>query len=218
MPTLPPLAESALNSWAANFDQRINADPESYGLSPEQAAQFTAAAGIFQTALALAITPATRTIGTVARKNEAKKIVRRLAARLIKRISATFTVSDEARLDLGLNVKNAPTAIPAPATRPQLVVRPDGTIRLFDESVPSRRGKPPGVQGAAIFTAILPHTAPAPRGLDEVRLALLATRSRFQLPIPPAADTLKLYVLARWYNERGEMGPISTLASTTIAA
>ena len=52
----------------------------------------------------------------------------------------------------------------------------------------------------------------------DAAFATLATRCRIPLALPEDADTKKLYVMAQWYNERGELGPVSNVAVTTIAA
>ena len=47
---------------------------------------------------------------------------------------------------------------------------------------------------------------------------MLVTKGRIPLPLPAGADAKKLYVMAQWYNERGELGPVSNIAVTTVAA
>jgi len=180
------------------------------------ATAFSALATDFDTRLATASTPATRTKSAVAAKNTSKLALRAKAQQLIKIISAYPPVTNAQRIDLGLNVRDAvPTPVPPPATKPLLAVDPDGTLRLVDETMPDRRAKPAGASGAVVYAKI---DGVAPLNPDDAKFAALATRNRVAVPIPAGSNGKTLYVLAQWYNERGELGPVSAVASTTIAA
>src|SRR5947207_2572088 len=69
---------------------------------------------------------------------------------------------------------------------------------------------------AADFTAKL--AGPAPTTPEDARFSALVTRFRGNVPIPGGSNGKTLWVLAQWYNLRGELGPVSAVASTTIAA
>ena len=107
------------------------------------------------------------------------------------------------------------TPIPTPGFKPGVAADPDGTVRLFDPLFPLRRGRPPGVQGTALSMKI---DGAAPLSPAEAHLAALATRSRAQLPIPPGSNGKVLWIIAQYYNERGELGPASDPVSVMIAA
>jgi len=219
MATVPPRADLALDNWSKNFDARVTPAPIPLGLSVAQAAEFHVVALDFTARLAIATNPATRTKGSVAAKDVARAALRAKAAQLIKIISATPTVTPTQRIDLGLNVRDAiPSPIPAPTSRPLLCLTPEGDIHLMDESDPARKGRPIGVKGAVIFTKVCPATEPPPTTLEQTTFTGIATRPHFTLSLPQGADTKKLYALARWFNQRGEMGPVSEIVVTTIAA
>lgn len=216
MAAVPPQKDQDLEVFSANFAAKITATPTAYGLVAADATAFTALNTDYVTKLATATTPATRTKSAVAAKNTSKLALTAKARSLIKIITAYPPLTNAQRADLGLNLKDAgPTPVPPPATRPLLAVDPDGVLRIVDETMPDRRGKPSGVNGAVVFAKV---DGPPPVTTDDAKFSTLATRARVPLALPSGSNGKVLYVLARWYNERGELGPVSALASTMIAA
>lgn len=216
---VPPLGDLALQSWSENFDVRITAAPTPIGLTAAQATAYHGYHTSFVTELTAALDPDSRTKAQISAKNLAKRALRDNASQLIKIISATPGVTDEQRILLGLHPRDvSPTPVPRPITRPQIRITPDGVIYLADETTPTKKGRPAGVKGAVVLTKLAPATQPPPATLEEMMFAALATRATLPLPLPEDADTKKLYVVARWFNERGQLGPASEIVSTTIAA
>jgi hypothetical protein len=219
MAIVPPNKDLELNTWSGNFDTRITATPTAFGLVAGDATAFHALAADYSTKLATATNPGTRNSGTIAAKNTSKKALQAKARQLIKIISAYPPVTDQQRSDLGLNPKDlVPSPVPPPVTRPLLTVDGAGTLRLVDETTPTRRGKPQGVNGAIVFSKVTPVGDPPPEIPDDARFAILATRPRESVPIPTGNKGKMLWVLAQWYNERGELGPVSEPVSAVIAA
>lgn len=213
---VPPDKDFDLSNWSGNFSTRLTATPTAYG---SDAATATAYAGLhadFEARLLTATTPATRTQAAVDAKNVSKKALVAKARQVIRTINGYAPLTSTQRVELGLNPRDAvPTPVPAPVTRPMLSVDPDGTLRIVDETMPDSKAKPAGVAGALVFIKI---DGEAPASVDEAKFAILATRFRSQIPLPEGSSKKTLWVLARWYNPRGELGPVSTLASTAIAA
>jgi hypothetical protein len=211
-----PDQDQDLEAWANNFDTRITATPTAFGLVAGDATAFHSLAADFTAKLAAAVNPATRTKVTVAQKDISRAALKAKARSLAKIVNAYPPITNAQRADLGLTIRDTtPTPVPPPATKPLLAVDPDGTLRLVDETMPDRRGKPSGVRGAVVFTKI---DGPAPTDPDDAKFSILATRFRAALPIPGGSNGKTLWVLAQWFNERGELGPVSAVASTTIAA
>jgi hypothetical protein len=88
------------------------------------------------------------------------------------------------------------------------------TVLLIDE--PSgRRRIPVNVKGAAIFTYV--GNEP-PANLDQWKYEFATTRSKITIDFPTALPPgTKVWVLARWQNPRGELGPCSLPASARMA-
>jgi hypothetical protein len=216
MATVPPERDQDLEAWSIAFSALITATPTAFGLVAADATAFATLKSDYSTRLATAVNPVTRTKGTVAAKNTSKLALTAKARSLIKLITAYPPLTPQQRADLGLNPKDAgPTPIPPPSTKPMLSVDPDGTLRIVDETMTDRRAKPPGVRGAVVFAKV---DGPPPVTTDDAKFSALATKTRVPLALPSGSDGKKLYVLAAWYNERGELGPVSDVASTTIAA
>jgi hypothetical protein len=219
MPLIPPTADAPLKAWAQNASALITSTPTVYGLVAGDATALAALVNDFDTRLDTATTPSTRTKGTIAAKNTSKLALLAKLRQLIKIINAHPGVTNAQRADLGLNPRDVvPTPVPVPVTRPMVTVDVDGTIRLVDETTPERRGKPVGVNGAVVYTKIVVGDAPGPVTPADAAFAALATRARVTLPLPAGSKNKTLWVLAQWYNERGELGPISAPASSVIAA
>ncbi|MDB5320777.1 MAG: hypothetical protein JWN40_2408 [Phycisphaerales bacterium] len=219
MATVPPAGDQPLLVFAQNVDTLITATPTAFGLVAGDATALHALTLDYSTRLATATTPATRNRVSVASKDTSKLALTAKLRQLIRIVSAYPPLTPSQRANLGLNPRDVtPTPVPQPATRPMLALDPDGVARIFDETTPDNRRKPPGVRGAIVFSKIGAETDAPPVSPDDARFAVIATRNRFSIPIPPGSNGKMLWVMAQWFNERGELGPVSVVASTAIAA
>ncbi|MDB5322122.1 MAG: hypothetical protein JWN40_3753 [Phycisphaerales bacterium] len=216
MAQVPPQGDQPLNVWLENFAAKLTATPTAFGATAADATLISAAATDFAARMVLIDNPATRNKITVANKNVAKKSATAKARQVLKVISAFPALTPGQREDLRMNPKDSTkTPIPAPSFKPAVSIAADGSIRLWDPLFPERRSRPSGVNGAAISMKI---DGPAPISPADGHLAALLTRSRGQLPLPAGSNGKVLWVIAQWYNERGELGPASDPVGVTIAA
>jgi hypothetical protein len=219
MATVPPAGDQALLVFVQNMDTLITATPTAFGLVAGDATALHALALDYTARLATATTPATRTKISVAAKDTSKLALVAKVRQLIRLVTAYPPLTPAQRASLGLNPKDVtPTPVPVPATRPMLALDPDGVARIFDETTPENRRKPGGVTGAIVFSKVGPETEAPPVEPADAKFAVLATRTRFAIPLPPGSNGKTLWVMAQWFNARGELGPVSAVASTTIAA
>ena len=219
MATIPPTSDGALLPWSLNFSTRITATPTVFDLTAAEATAYAALHADYTARVATAENPGTRTKATIAEKTTSKLALLAKARQFCKIIKANPDLTDAQRALLGLPPRDAtPTPVPAPLTRPLLAVDPFGNVRIVDETTPNRRGKPQGVMGAVIITAILPTTAPAPTTPQEGHYSGLATRDKFAIPLPSDSNGKALWAMAQWVNPRGEPGPVSAPVRTLIAA
>jgi hypothetical protein len=217
MATVPPVKDNDLKPWSENLSTRLTATPTVFGCTAGDATALSALVTDYTTRLATAENPSTRTRSNIQAKNVSKKALLAKVRQLIKIISAYPPVTPSQRTDLGLNPKDVtPTPVPPPATKPLLVLASDGSLRVKDETDPERRGRPPGTKGAVVRMK-LGATPPAPDGSD-LRFAALATRDVLTLPLAPGSVGQTCWVVAQWYNERGQLGPSSDVVSKLIAA
>jgi hypothetical protein len=215
-----PTADSDLLAFAQNFSTKITATPTAYGLIAGDATALAALVTTFSSALATALTPATRTAVTVASKDTARSVLVTELRSLAKRVQATPTVTAAQRTELGLPVHDAvPTPVPAPATTPlvnlMLVGSRTHTIRIVDETTPTKRARPAGAVGAEIFSFV---GATPPADLEGWRYEGQATNSEFIVDYDAADVGKSATIVARWFNRKGQTGPVSNPITGTVAA
>jgi len=225
-PYIPP-TDTALDLWAQNFDTKITATPTAYGLTSGQATAFHTLRADYTSKLLIANTPATRTKSTVAAKNTAKQAMVFDARSLAALVQAFPTITPTQLEDLGLTVRKVtPTPIGPPTTKP--IITPLSStganvmFRFSDETTPDSRSRPFGTIGMEMFVKV--GTTP-PAGISDCDFLGIYTKntsgpgSRECVAPFSGGDVGKTaYFLARWFNKRGEPGPVSGLAQHTIAA
>lgn len=221
MPDFLPRREADLLQWSTHFDRRINESPADLGLSPQEAADYRARHEAFAAAYQLARQPATRTASVVVAKDDARAAVVALARVLAGVVRANPAVTDAQRIALGLRVRTGPPSrIGPPQAAPGLVVVPlvgrkAVRVRLFDPASPTRRAKPRGVAGAAVF-AFVGEAEPGTSARWVFCRNTTRTTADIDLPpgVPPGAA---VWVAAHWFNPTGRRGPASPAVPTRLA-
>lgn len=224
--TYIPRRDAELDTWLANFAERIAAAPGAYGLTAPDAETITAAVDAWHTAFTIAIAPGTRTAPAVRTKDERRASVLRIVREYAGRIRVNAAVAPALKIDLGLHVSSralrtdsGPPLIPAPATAP--VVLTTGlrvgaqTIRLRDSATPQRRARPRPAAGALLYRVIAEEAVLDPHRADFVALV---TRDTYQSAFDSADRGKTATYFARWVSAKGEPGPWSAAASMRIAA
>jgi hypothetical protein len=127
------------------------------------------------------------------------------------------------RAEMGITVRDtSPTPAPAPSSRPLALVesgqRLTHQLRLVDESTPTRRARPKGVQRAEVFVALTPPGSPAPANPSDYRYIGSVTRGETTLSFESDKGGMQAHYLSRWVSTSGATGPWSETASATVAA
>ncbi len=195
--------------WSRSFSARINATPEDFGLSVEQAVAYSVLHSAFDVAYRAVRQPSTRTSLTVLAKKEARRAAEREARRLARLIHATPGITNTQRHKLGLTVRDGePSPIPRPADPPRLFVKllRGATVRIRLRGVDSlRRGKPAGVAGASVFSHVGERP---PDSLSKWTYEGDTTRPQMDVTLPPStAPGATVWLTAYWYNPRAQRGP-----------
>jgi hypothetical protein len=203
---------------SANFAGLIATGFATYGLTTGQAAAFGTLNTALQSAYSASINPATRTPVTVGAKKIAIQNMRANAVLLAKIVYATATVNDSQLTALGLLPRSSYTPVPAPGNPPGIdIVSSVGntvTIRLHDSTSSTRRGKPAGVSGASVFSAV---GAVAPT--DAAGWTFEGNTSKTVVDVvfpntsPPGA---RVWFTAYWFNARKQSGPAAAAVGTNI--
>ncbi len=129
----------------------------------------------------------------------------------------------EQKSALGITVpSHTRSPVPPPSTKPVLSITNVGsrtiTVRLADETTPTKRAKPAGVEAAQIITAVVEGATPPPADLTLWQTAGIATRNEFEVDYPVDAIGKTAYVRALWIGTKGEEGPVSDEVFKAIAA
>ena len=211
MPDFLPRQESKLAAWLRNFDQKIYATPEAFGLRPQWAAEHHALYLAFAEAYRVVSDPGTRTIPAIVGKDAAKAALLRRTRGLSKIVRGTNFVTDAQRIELGLRPRATPSRVARPATAPWVnVVEVRGSrvrIRLKDPASPTRKAKARGITGATIFT----HVGDQPPSRREDwryygGTSRTETQVNFGSRMRPGE---KVWIICQWNNRRSEAGPLS---------
>ena len=214
-----PSRDAELVTWSTNFDTKITAAPTDYGLTAPQATAYAAKHTAFVTAYQTASNPDTRSPTNVLAKDMARSALVAEARMLARIVQATPAVTPEQKSELGLTVRDVePSPIPAPDFAPAInILSAVGNmvnVRIYDPVNPTRRGKPLGVAGAAIFTHIGENP---PADISAWTFEGNQSRTAFTINFPAGtAAGAKVWVTAFWFNAKLQRGPASAPASTNL--
>jgi hypothetical protein len=172
----------------------------------------------FDSALALAENPATRTKVTVQAKKTARKNLESKARILLKAyVTYNPAVTDADRDVMGLPIhKTTHTPVHEPTTVPEAEVKlpSPGVVEIhFRDAGSKRKAKPKGIHGAEIAWAIL--SAPT-TDWNELNHSTFDMRTPQRLTFDGTERGKTVYFALRWENTRGEKGPWSEIMNTII--
>jgi hypothetical protein len=115
-------------------------------------------------------------------------------------------------------VRSAPSPIPPPADAPGLdILSVSGwtvKIKLHDTASSAKRGKPPGVTGASIFSFVGAE-APADIGSWQFEGNTGKTKGTVTFPNTLAAGA-QVWITAFWFNGRKQSGPACAPVPTNL--
>ena len=216
--TYLPAREAELVTWSNNFNTLVQANAVTYGLTLDQATDYSAAHAAFVAAYQIANDPLTRSPANIEDKNDKKAVMIELTRELVNIIQAFPGTTNKMRSSLGITVKDVtPTPTPVPEMAPQLdVAAVHGrrmSIRLRDAATGERK-KPVGVTGATVLSYV-GETIP-----EDMRLWHFEGNTNranidviFEESVPMGA---KVWITAFWFNRRSESGPASAPVSAHI--
>lgn len=205
-----PAREADLVTFGNQYARLVVAGYAGYGLTQAQSAAVATTMDAFVGAYNACQGNDTRTPSQLIAKDKAKAAAVaeiRLTARIIQ---ANPVVTDQQKSDLGLTVRTGGrTPLPVPATAPMLdIVSATNTslqIRLHAGLAgTTRRGKPKGVAGASIWSAIAPA---APAAIADWKFEGNVTRTDATITFDPATPPgTKVWLCACWYNPKAATG------------
>lgn len=217
MASFLPTRDSLLLAWSANFSTRISLAPVPLGLTAGQATSYATLHGNFATAMGL-IDPGERSKSLVSQKNAARLALKTSARLLAKIIQGQASVTDAQKIDLGLNVRSAPTPIPPPANPPGITILSlmgnTVKLRLFDVIDSANRGRPRGTDGASVFSFV---GAVPPTEESEWNFEGVTGKTKIDITFPDGTPAgAKVWFTAFWFNERKQSGPAAAAIGINI--
>ncbi len=215
-----PAKDADFENWANNFQTLIAAAPATYGLVAADATAITAQYTTWHSAYLLIINPATKTKTTVDAKNVARNAATVVFRAYATQIRANLGVSDANKIALGVPPRDPTnTPVPPPATFPVFAVLNSTSlvtnIQSRDTLTPLSRAKPAGVEQIEVRAVVSPTVITDPSVIPYRRM-------RTETPFPiewEAGDAGKTaYIVGRYTNRKGEVGPWGAIITTTVVA
>ncbi len=219
MASFLPVRDAQLLAWSVNFNALINSTKGAgFGLTQQQATDYTTRHTAFATAYQTSYDPNTRTPPNITIKDEAKKALSEYARELVRIVQSYPSLTDDQRRELKITVRKQRSPQPPPTVRPALtIVSVTGrtvTIKIREDGESSKRGKPAGVLGASVYTYV-GNTYPT----DPTLWAFdgTTTKTTHQIVFPETvANGAQIWVCAAWFNRKTETGPVSIPVTTNI--
>jgi hypothetical protein len=217
-----PDSDTLLAAWASNFSVLITATPGAYGLMASDADTISAAYNLFNSALDVTLTPATKTKGTVADKNAKKAAMLVTLRQYAQTIKRNLGVSNEAKIALGLHINDSGRSpVPAPSTVPVLEVASGvplaQVVDFHDSTTPDSKAKPAGVTGMMLAVATVAAGATPPADPSALPVYGIATRRPYVVKFAPADKGKTACYFGRWITGSGLVGLWSSMAQLSVA-
>lgn len=214
-----PSKDAELLAWSTSFAQKITATPTAFGLVMSQATSYQTLHDAFDAALATSTDPATRTRGTISWKTDKRAAMKLMARELARIINAFPSITNQQRIDLGLNPRAGEISPIQPPQDPpvlEVLAAVGRTLKVRLHALGSdRRGKPDGCDGATVMSYI--GSAP-PADITEWVFQGSTTRTLFDVEFPPSVPAgAQVWLAAFWFNPRCQSGPACQPVSAYLA-
>lgn len=216
-----PKKDALLVEFSTNFNNRIVASPSTFSLTAAQAAAYTALHNPYVAgyqALMEARAAGTQSASLTNVKDTAKAQLLQYARELYTQVQASLNVTEANKILLGIHIRQRPSPVPAPSTRPTLRIKSVyGTtvlVNVFDADSAGKRGKAPGAIGANVYSFVGAEPASDPAAWQ---FHGQATKPDFEVHLPDSmAGGSKVWITATWYSRRGDTGPLAIPQMTRI--
>lgn len=214
-----PAKDAELLAWSSHFSTLITSEATSIGLTTGQCTAYSALHAAFSASLAVATNPVTRTRGTIADKDAKRAPLKAKARELARIINAFPSITNQQRIDLGLNPRSGTISLVNPPTECPVLEVVSATGRMLKLKLRAidsdRRGKLPGVDGATLFSFV---GAAPPADISLWKFEGSTSRTVFDVEFPPTvAGGAQVWLTAFWFNSRSQSGPACTPITAYIA-
>ena len=214
-----PKGQDELLTFARNAAAKLEANPEMFGVTADQAAELDERVRTFGLMMARLGDPMTFSRGNVGLKDDAKAAAQSYLREVVQFSKANPAVSDAALEEIGVRRRSkGRTRVEPPKSRPGVAVKgaygSTLLLRLFDPASPTRRARPSGVATATLMWAHGPTPPASPSGWQFLTTTS-STSVTAQFPASLPAGTT-VWVVAFWANRRGQSGPVCLPESANL--
>jgi hypothetical protein len=218
-----PRPDSDFAAYANHYSEAVHKFYEAQGLDVSELKPLEDALADWNKDFAAHNAAQARAEGARQEKDEARRTLEAAIRPVTAFVQGFPKTTDADRATIGITVRDAggtPTSAPTsrPLARVESGQRLTHTLRFTDESTPTRKAKPRGVQGAEVWLALADPNTPAPPLGDSYKFLSLSSRGALQADFPSADAGKTAYYALRWVSTRGEKGPWSEVTSATVAA
>jgi hypothetical protein len=218
-----PRPDADFAAWTDQFWSVLSNWWAEQGFDPSDLKDLELAVAAWQEAYAAHIAAHNAAMAARSVKAEARTTLERTLRPIAQHLQTLPQMTNATRAELGITIRDTtPSRTPTPTTRPTASValgeRLTHTLRLADESTPTRRRKPKGVARAEVFVALTPPGSPAPANPSDYRYIGSVTRGETTLSFESDKGGMQAHYLSRWVSTSGAAGPWSDTTSATVAA
>ena len=218
-----PRPDADFAAYMNNYVEAASAFYDEHGLDPGLVTPLQQALEAWNTAFPAHVTARQSAEAARQNKDAARRALEAQARPVTSFIQGFPKTTDADRATIGITIRAPhPGGVPAPSSRPRVLVESSGRytheLRLMDESTPTRRARPRGVERAEVFVALTPTGSPPPDDLSAFRYVQSVSDGSTVLSYEAPQGGMQAHYLARWVTRRGAMGPWSDTASATVAA
>lgn len=214
--------------WTGQFMGRAGRSGPRLGLSSKSAVQLTEAWNAFRAAYTAHLDTHKAAAAAFRTKTQSRRHFEALLRAAVRQIQSQPGLTDRDRKELGIAVpKRTRTRRRPRQSRP--VLRIDASkhrlhiVRFADESTPSSRGKPRGVQACEVWRAVTPGGQAAPSiplapgaRSSAYECVAVATRSPAPVTFTGAQAGRTAHYIARWQQAGGGVERWSDIVSASI--
>jgi hypothetical protein len=216
-----PRTDAAFLSWGSAFAEHTSADPQRFGLSPQQAVEIAMWAQRYAEAYMPAQGAGHRTPGIVRAKKDTRRSAERIYRRYAQLIKKTPGVTFGDLASLGLHIDDPTnTRIGPPTSAPLLSIRMMGNcaghiLRYADQNTPNAIRKPHGVERIQLYVNVGDNFNV---DVNEARELGSYGKQPIRVHWPPADARRTVTYFGRWETRTGLKGPWSLPVYMMIAA
>jgi hypothetical protein len=213
-----PASDAEFDAWQKNLVDYVVANAAALGVPAADVTAIQGFNGSWGTRYPAANSATAAANAAIQGKNDCRSDYEDFLRPFVGRIQASPSITDAHRQAMGVTVRSGTrSAVGPPTTRPVATVDTSQllrhTINFVDESTPTSRAKPGGVQGCEIWMKV---GDPAPAGPSDVHYLALDTRTPYVVTFDAGDAGKKAYYMLRWMSTRGDTGPWSATVSGTI--